>query len=448
MEILQTIWTAISTPNEESIYIILMPLIFVEATLSILLSKEFLNINISRKKTILYILVIPIISILSNTFLSPNIRVIINLIVTPLFALLVFKTNLLKSILIEIIPIIVVLISQTIWVNFFNIILHISSYEIENIPIYRFVMSCLDYLSIFICYTLSKKYHFNIKLLDSMHKKNKIILIINSIFGVIAIVSQLYLVSFYAENQPFFITIVGLLSIIIYFFISMYSLANTTQLALTTTDLEKEKEHNKTLKLLHDELRGFRHDFGNIMTTIGGYAHTGDIEGLKKYYSQIQVDLNRVNNLSTLSPDVINNPAIYSLLAAKYHKADELGIKINLDVFLNLNILNMKIYEFTRILGILMDNAIEAARECDEKIINVEIRKDISSPRQLLIIENTYTNKDINIDKIFEKNYSTKENNSGLGLWEVRQILHKNNNLNLYTTKNDKFFKQQLEIYL
>ena len=426
MEILQTIWTAISTPNEESIYIILMPLIFVEATLSILLSKEFLNINISRKKTILYILVIPIISILSNTFLSPNIRVIINLIVTPLFALLVFKTNLLKSILIEIIPIIVVLISQTIWV----------------------VMSCLDYLSIFICYTLSKKYHFNIKLLDSMHKKNKIILIINSIFGVIAIVSQLYLVSFYAENQPFFITIVGLLSIIIYFFISMYSLANTTQLALTTTDLEKEKEHNKTLKLLHDELRGFRHDFGNIMTTIGGYAHTGDIEGLKKYYSQIQVDLNRVNNLSTLSPDVINNPAIYSLLAAKYHKADELGIKINLDVFLNLNILNMKIYEFTRILGILMDNAIEAARECDEKIINVEIRKDISSPRQLLIIENTYTNKDINIDKIFEKNYSTKENNSGLGLWEVRQILHKNNNLNLYTTKNDKFFKQQLEIYL
>lgn len=36
----------------------------------------------------------------------------------------------------------------------------------------------------------------------------------------------------------------------------------------------------------------------------------------------------------------------------------------------------------------------------------------------------------------------------GLGLWEIRQILKKHNNLNLYTSKDDKFFKQQLEIYL
>ena len=40
-----------------------------------------------------------------------------------------------------------------------------------------------------------------------------------------------------------------------------------------------------------------------------------------------------------------------------------------------------------------------------------------------------------------------KKENSGLGLWEVRQILKRNKNLNLYTTKNDKYFKQQLEMY-
>ena len=66
---------------------------------------------------------------------------------------------------------------------------------------------------------------------------------------------------------------------------------------------------------------------------------------------------------------------------------------------------------------------------------------------QLLIIENTYTNKDVNTDKIFEKGYSTKKGNTGLGLWEVRQILKKNNNLNLFTTKNDEFFTQQFEIF-
>ena len=76
------------------------------------------------------------------------------------------------------------------------------------------------------------------------------------------------------------------------------------------------------------------------------------------------------------------------------------------------------------------------------------MRKDNVYNRQLIIIENTYLNKDINLDKIFEKSYSTKPNNTGLGLWEVRQILKKNKNLNLYTTKDVKFFRQQLEIYI
>ena len=107
----------------------------------------------------------------------------------------------------------------------------------------------------------------------------------------------------------------------------------------------------------------------------------------------------------------------------------------------------MKIYEFTRVLGILLDNAIQAAQECDEKIINLEIRKESKKNRQILLIENTYNNKDVDTEKIYEKNFSTKQGNSGLGLWEVRQILKKNKNLNLFTSKNDKFFSQQLEIY-
>jgi len=187
-----------------------------------------------------------------------------------------------------------------------------------------------------------------------------------------------------------------------------------------------------------------------LYNQLDGYIDSNDTEGLRGYYSQLLEDCQRVTNLTTLSPEVINNPAVYSLLTAKYHKADELGIKINLQIFLNLNDLNMKIYEFTRVLGILLDNAIEASSECNKKIINLEIRKDTKSPRQLLIIENTYNNKDIDTTRIFEKGYSTKTDSTqphGLGLWEVNQILKKNKNLALFTTKNDTFFTQQFEIY-
>lgn len=112
----------------------------------------------------------------------------------------------------------------------------------------------------------------------------------------------------------------------------------------------------------------------------------------------------------------------------------------------------MKIYEFTRVLGILLDNAIEASSQCNEKIINISFRNNEKKNMQEIIIQNTYNNKDINIDEIFQKGYTSKtsenENSHGLGLWEIRQILKKRNNLNLYTTKSEKYFTQQLEVYI
>ena len=237
------------------------------------------------------------------------------------------------------------------------------------------------------------------------------------------------------------------LSLILYFVLSLYSLTKATKLELASLNLEQEKESNKILKDLQDDLHGFRHDFTNIMCTIGGYVQVKDMNGLSNYYSQIQKDINKVNNLGALNTETINNPAIFVLIASKYNKALELGIEMNINIFMDLNKLNMKIYEFTRVLGILLDNAIEAAKECEEKIINIEMRKDSKRNRQLLIIENSFTNKNIDTEKIYEKNYSTKSGNSGLGLWEVRKILKRNNNLNLFTTKNERFFKQQLEMY-
>ena len=147
-------------------------------------------------------------------------------------------------------------------------------------------------------------------------------------------------------------------------------------LVTTTQKLENEKEYNKTLHILHDSVRGFKHDFDNIVTTIGGYIKTNDMKGLEKYYSQLEEDCEKVNNLYILNPDIINNPGIYNLLTTKYSEAVEKGIKVNLTFLLDLNNLHMKIYEFARMLGILLDNAIEAASESDEKVLNIVFRND------------------------------------------------------------------------
>lgn len=141
-----------------------------------------------------------------------------------------------------------------------------------------------------------------------------------------------------------YIVISVFIIVFVYIFIRFIKLRNIE------AELKQSKEHNKTLSNLNDNVRGFKHDFSNILNAIGGYIYANDMDGLKKYYSDLKLDCSKLNNLSTLNPEVINNPAIYAILSSKYYKAEENGITINLDIFMDLSNLNMSIYEFTRVL--------------------------------------------------------------------------------------------------
>ena len=382
-----------------------------------------------------------------STFIPKPYSNIITLIAMPITVMLVFKVGILKALFAEFLPTICIVVSEIIIARIFLLIFSTDYATCSNIPFYRLIINLSIYAFLFGIYKLIQYLKFNINMLDHISIKSKHTLILNAIIAMLVIFIQIYLIVFYNDKLPTFIILINIISLIAYFTISIYSLVKTMKLEKTTADLEQEKLYNKTLQILHDNVRAFKHDFSNIIAGIGGYIATKDMDGLEKYYKQLLQDCNQVNNLSSLSPDSINNPAIYTVLANKYYKADSLGIKINLETFVDFNNLHMGIYEFTRVLGILMDNAIEAASECAKKIINVIIRNDVQCNRQLLIIENTYNNKDVNIDRLSEKGYSTKPNNTGLGLWEVNKIIKRHKNLACFTSKTPEFFKQQFEIY-
>ena len=237
------------------------------------------------------------------------------------------------------------------------------------------------------------------------------------------------------------------ISLLAYFAVSICSLIQLLKLIFTTKKLESAESYNSSLQILHDSVRGFKHDFDNTITTIGGYIITNDIEGLRKYYNQLQEDCQKVNTLYLLNPSVVNNDGIYNLITKKYHEADSKNIKVNMTFLLDFNTLKMPIYEFARILGILLDNAIEASSESQDKTINLTFRNDFKSSRQLIIIENTFIDNNLDTEKIYEKGTSSKENHTGLGLWTVRKIIKKHNNINLFTSIKNNLFSQQLEIY-
>lgn len=118
-----------------------------------------------------------------------------------------------------------------------------------------------------------------------------------------------------------------------------------------------------------------------------GYVTAKDMDGLTKYYKSLFNDCNNINNLAAINPEAINNPSIYAILADKYNKAISKNIQLELGVFIDLNSLHIDTYELTRILGILLDNSIEAAQECGKKYISVRFLMDYRMNRQLVIVE-------------------------------------------------------------
>ncbi len=448
MELLNNIWNVLSTPNECLINIILIPSTIVEAIFTLLIFTTILNLKASTVQKIIYVIACSIISFINTYFIPSPINIFVNYISIFAIIYLIFKISFFQGLLASLIPTIIFALVSSLIMNPYFTLFNISYNESATIPIYRIIYLLIMYAVVLIILLLLKFKKVKIKIFDfNIDTKSKNVLFLNLIIGFITLIIQAVVTLYYVDILPIFITFLSFLSLLAYFGVSIYSLTRVIKLAFTTQKLQNAEEYNKTLTILHDNVRGFKHDFDNIVTTIGGYVQTNDMEGLKKYYVQLEDDCQKVNNLYVLNPKLINDPGIYSLLTTKYHEAEEKGIKIDMSLLLDLSKLNMKIYEFTRILGILLDNAIEASSECTEKLINIIFRDDARNHRQLVIVENTYNDKTIDTEKIFDKGFSGKENHTGLGLWEVRKIISKNKNLNLYTTKNEKYFSQQIEIY-
>ena len=447
MEILNNLWMAISTPNEVLVNILLISASIIENFLVMSIFIALLNFSANKKQKIIYILSTTILSSISRYILDNPYNILLNYLLMILLAYKIFEINFSKTCIAMLFTDLLFNILGALLLNPYMSLFHINAYQLSTIPVYRLLYVVLIYTVCIFTILLIKYRNLKIEFVDNIDKNSKIIIIFNVLFGFFTLVIQSILVAFYIDILPMTVTFFSFLSLISYFAISLYTLTRIFKLILTTRKLESAESYNNTLRILHDNVRGFKHDFDNIVTTIGGYIKTNDMEGLKVYYEQLEDDCQRVNNLYLLNPEVVNNDGIYNLITKKYYEAESKGIKVNITFLLDLSTLKMKIYEFARILGILLDNAIEAASECDNKVINLTFRNDFKNSVQLIIIENTYEDKDLNMDKIFEKGVSGKENHTGLGLWEVKKLVNKNSNVKLISKAQNGLFTQQLEIY-
>lgn len=450
IQFLNNIWIALTSENVELVNLLLIPATIVEHYLFMNIFLIIFNVETSKKEKLLYVSIISLISIFSLNFVFPPINVILNYSCIVILIHLIFKLRFLQCFTSIIVPSFIFgllnILIQNPYLRIFNIDPNAFLVTaIYRIPYLIILYSCMLFINLFL--KRFRKINFDLQLLNSLDKKTSILLIINLVIGFLTLCIQLITTAFYIDIVPIIISILNFILLISFLGLSIYSFTRMIKLANTRRDLQSAEEYNKSLEILYDKVKGFKHDFDNIISTLDGFIENNDMAGLKNYFYDVKKDCIITNNLSILNPRVINNPGIYSLLNNKYFKAVNSGITIDIEYFIDFNNLKINLYEFSRILGILMDNAIEEAEKCDEKQLRVTFIREKNNNRSVITVQNTYINKNVDTEEIFNKGFSSKESHSGIGLWEVRNYIKKSKNLDLFTSKDDKFFKQELTIY-
>lgn len=212
--------------------------------------------------------------------------------------------------------------------------------------------------------------------------------------------------------------------------------------------LQNLSNYSQQVEGLYQEIRGFRHDYANILSSLKIGIDQKDINLVSQVYDSVLK--NSGEKLKGKRFDVahlrnINDLALKSLLLSKLSEAQNLSIPVSLEISEQFSIKNMEQIDFLTITSILLDNAIESAAEGGIAICFLE---DTEWNKLVMIVKNSTLEREIELRDIFKRDNSSKGVGRGIGLANVRRILKSYPNVCLKTTSKNYVFTQILEIEL
>jgi len=215
-------------------------------------------------------------------------------------------------------------------------------------------------------------------------------------------------------------------------------------------EMEQEQflHYMSELELVNHDMYKFRHDYVNILLTMRGYLDDNNLEGLRSYFHEhiLKVEQQTLqHNLMFMQFKNIKIQELKGLIATKLITAEKNNIIVNVEIPDLITAIDINMIDMARVMGALLDNAIEASECIEHPCINLAIIHNVNGA-VVFVIENRTTLEGLNVHRIYEEHYSTKGKHRGIGLSTVNKIIGQYPNARLETVFEPGWFTQKLTI--
>lgn len=401
------------------------------------ISKEKFKYNF---KNIVFVIILAFLFLLNKKFNIVVSSVLTSIILLLLFSKIIFKNNIRNTIVYALTYYLILSVYDFIFSFFFYWLNAIIDPDLsQNYLIMGGFTLLITFLTSLFC-----KLKFVRKFSDliiNLSKNNYVnVLVISLIILFIVILSTKLSLEY--DYEKFLFNLL-LLSVFLFFIVFAFIKNHLAQ---------KEKQEKETLlefiseyEKIIDENRINKHEMLNNLIILRSFEDKNTEE-----YNKVLDDLivTYDNNSDACIKNISKLPT--GLKGILYYKINDMRNKnINLNVNISKRVSSplekLPLDEYvilSRIIGIVMDNALEASIKSKEKFVMIEVFEQ--NDNVIIIIENSYNNK-VNVNDLKKKNFSTKGKSRGLGLYIANMLLKKSKHIEM-TQHAEELFITKLTI--
>ena len=402
------------------------------------------QIKVSKIQIILIVLISSIIYTLTYLYLEQTMKTLINCFLQMLTFKYIFKIDITKAIFLTLMYVILLIIPDAIYSFVLTNLLKISNEvyynEIAGNLISNLIV-CIMFVGLTYILRNPLRKLINIKI------ENTIKITIFSILVFICVLIVFY--TAFSDIKVGYNLVISIFTMIIFVLILLSLIKQTVENSNLTKRYEQILDFMSIYEEEVERQRVLRHETKNAFITIKGQI-TDESKGKEiiKYIDSILKDDVKIKNEEYAKFKDLPSNGIKGLCYYKMQEAENKGLKKSISISSNIKksilyrLKTKDIKDIAKLLGIYIDNAIEAALETEEKSIGLEIyyMKDIVK----IMVSNTFKDG-IDLEKI-GNGYTSKGKNRGHGLLLAKSIISTNKMFSHETNIVDNVFTQKIII--